>query len=93
MKDHKRGDPLFDWENRNAKYVASEFKLYFKKCPRSFLKTDKPAKAPRLDCPFRSRWTEGYCFLPSAWKYLFRKIGATAYAPSTKMVCYREGCK
>lgn len=94
MIRHKNGDPLVDWENRNAKYISSEFKLFFKRCPRSFLKTDVPAKAPRLDCPFRgtawSRCTPGSCILPSGFRYLFNKIGATAYAPSTKIICYRE---
>lgn len=93
MAGRRKGDPVFDWENRNAKYIASKFKLIFKRCPRSFLKTDVPAKAPRRDCPFRSRCPEGSCILPSGFRYLFKKIGATAYAPSTKMVCYREGSK
>ena len=78
-----------EWENKNAKYVVSEFKLYFKICPRRFLKTDVPAKAPRRDCPFRSR-RNGECILPSGFRYLFGKIGATAIAPSTKLVCYLE---
>jgi len=78
----------YDWENKNAKYVADEFKLYFKICPRKFLKTDMPAKAPREDCPFRSRYGDCHCIFPSGFKYLFHKIGATAYAPITKLKCY-----
>ena len=80
----------YDWENKNARYVADDFKLHFKICPRRFLKTDVPAKAPRRDCPFRSRYGGGHCILPSGFKYLFHKIGATAYAPTTKLICYLD---
>ena len=88
MKD----GPITDWENKNARYVAKDFTLHFKRCPRCFLKTDMPAKAPRSDCPFRARHSrsrdEGQCILPSGFKYLFKKIGGTAYAPDTKLKCY-----
>ena len=78
----------YDWENRNARYDADNFRLYFKVCPRRFLKTDVPAKAPRRDCPFRSSYGDGHCILPSGFRYLFHKIRGTAYAPVTKMFCY-----
>ena len=90
MKD----GPITDWENKNARYVAKEFRLHFKRCPRRFLKTDVPAKAPRRDCPFRATHIrgrdEGECILPSGFRYLSKKIGATGFAPCIKLTCYLE---
>ena len=90
MKD----GPITDWENKNARYVAKEFRLHFKRCPRRFLKTDVPAKAPRRDCPFRATHIRGRdedeCILPSGFRYLSKKIGATGFAPCIKLICYLE---
>jgi hypothetical protein len=60
-----------EWENRNALYDGRY--LHFKKCPRSFLKTDVPAKHPRTDCPFLAKhMTKSFCLLPSGMRYMIR---------------------
>ncbi len=62
--------------NRNFMVDSSTGEFYFLRCPRSFLKTDMPAKKPRKDCPFRSHFVkngEG-CLLPTGLFYAERKL-------------------
>lgn len=75
------------WENSNAIWRPPKRQLKYKRCPRSFLKTDVPAKAPRKDCPFRSR-VDGSCILPSGYKYMKRMNRGLEL--SDKMVCYLD---
>lgn len=75
------------WENSNALWASAIRQLKFKRCPRRFLKTDVPAKAPRKDCPFRSR-VDGSCILPSGLRYMKRKNKGLEL--SDKMICYLD---
>ena len=79
--------PSSYWENSNALWASAKNELRFKRCPRRFLKTDVPAKAPRRDCPFRSR-VDGHCILPSGYRYMKRKNKGLEL--SDKMVCYLD---
>jgi len=66
-------------ENKNYRYDAEKNIFYFKRCPRTFLKTDMPAKRPNKWCPLRSMYwndTEGRhrCSGPTAINYVAERI-------------------
>jgi hypothetical protein len=83
-------------QNRNYVFDEQVNAFIFLRCPRSFLKTDMPAKAPRKDCPFRGHdnWAmtnplNGMrCYLPSGLRYA-EKHGIDIW--KTERICYR--CK
>ena len=75
------------WDNKNAFWDSRFPLLWFKKCPRSFLKTDMPVKKGNKYCPFLN---SSHCFLPSGLRY-FDKIlrrNGNRLEMNNKCVCY-----